>query len=200
MSLFGKKITPEEHVKKWKRELKHEERNLERTIREIDLQEQKTKREIKLLAKKGDLASAKILAKELLRSRKAKERLYKSKAELNSVSMQLTQNLAMMKMAKTMQKSTQIMSFMNQLVRLPQLNKVMVAMAREMEKAGLIEEVMDDVLDTDEVEEEAEEEVSKVIEELTMGLKTATPGSELPEKEKEQGMDDLEARLSSLKA
>lgn len=106
----------------------------------------------------------------------------------------------MMKMAKTMQKSTQIMSFMNQLVRLPQLNKVMVAMAREMEKAGLIEEVMDDVLDTDEVEEEAEEEVSKVIEELTMGLKTATPGSELPEKEKEQGMDDLEARLSSLKA
>lgn len=93
MSLFGKKITPEEHVKKWKRELKHEERNLERTIREIDLQEQKTKREIKLLAKKGDLASAKILAKELLRSRKAKERLYKSKAELNSVSMQLTQNL-----------------------------------------------------------------------------------------------------------
>ena len=104
-------------------------------------------------------------------------------------------------MAKTMQKSAQIMGFMNQLVRLPQLNKVMMTMAREMEKAGLIEEVMDDVLDTDDqIEEEAEEEVSKVIEEITMGLKTATPGSDLPEKEKEQGMQDLEARLSSLKA
>lgn len=73
-------------------------------------------------------------------------------------------------------------------------------MAREMEKAGLIEEVMDDVLDQDDVEEEAEDEVNKVIDELTMGLKTATPGSELPEGEKEKGMNDLEARLNSLKA
>lgn len=93
MSLFGKTPTPEEYVKKWKRDLKHEERNLERTIREIEMQEQKTKREIKMLAKKGDMGSAKILAKELLRARKTKERIYKSKAELNSVSMQLTQNL-----------------------------------------------------------------------------------------------------------
>ena len=30
---------------------------------------------------------------------------------------------------------------MNQVVKLPQLNKVMMAMSREMEKAGLIEEV-----------------------------------------------------------
>jgi charged multivesicular body protein 3 len=60
------------------------------------LEEQKLKRSIKELAKKGDkqnLQSAKTLAKELIRSRKAKERIYQSKAQLNSVSMQLSQNM-----------------------------------------------------------------------------------------------------------
>jgi hypothetical protein len=40
----------------------------------------------------------------------------------------------MMKVAGVMQKSTQIMGAMNNLIRLPQLNQVMMTMAREMEK------------------------------------------------------------------
>jgi len=204
MSLFGKKVTPEEHVKKWKRELKKEERNLDHNIRSIEMEEQKIKRSIKELAKKGDkqnLDSAKHLAKELIRSRKAKENIYKSKAQLNSVSMQLTQNLSMMKIAGIMQKSTQIMTMMNNLIRLPQLNKIMMTMAREMEKAGLIEEMMDDAMpDDDGIEEAADEEVDKVMEELTMGLKTApVANSSLPSK-KQDKEDDLEARLGALKA
>jgi len=211
MSLFGKKVTPEEYVKKWKKELKKEERSLERNIRGIELEEQKIIRSIKDLVKKGDrqnAGSAKILAKELIRSRKAKERLYASKAQINSVSMQLTQNLAMMKMTQVMQKSTQVMAAMNNLVRLPQLSKVMVAMSREMQKAGLIEEMMDDVMDNDEeIDELAEEEVDKVLEELTMGIKTAKVSTEeLPTakktgtKSKEEDMSDLEARLGALKS
>src|SRR5690606_25067831 len=60
----------------------------------------------------GDKQNARQLAKELVRSRKAKENIYKSKAQLNSVSMQLSQNLAMMKVAGVMQRSTQIMAMM----------------------------------------------------------------------------------------
>ncbi len=97
------------------RELRKEERELEKNIRgicdilsnvkyiffclleiAIDLEEQKLKRSIKELAKKGDKQSAKVLAKEIVQSRKAKERIYKSKAQLNSVSMQLSQNLCKM--------------------------------------------------------------------------------------------------------
>jgi len=204
MSIFGKKVTPEEYVKKWKRELKKEERNLDKTIRSIELEEQKIKRSIKELAKKGDkqnLASAKHLAKELIRSRKAKENIYKSKAQLNSVSMQLSQNLSMMKVAGVMQKSTQVMAMMNNMIRLPQLNKVMMVMAREMEKAGLIEEMMDDAMPDDEgIEEAADEEVEKVMEELTMGLKTASvANSTLPSQVAKEDVDDLEARLGALK-
>ncbi len=59
------------------------------------MEEMKTQRQIKDLLKRGDRNSAKVLAKELLRSRKAKERLYSSKAQLNSVGMQLTQQLCL---------------------------------------------------------------------------------------------------------
>jgi len=197
-------VTPEEHVKKWKRELKKEDRNLDRNIRSIDLEEQKVKASIKQLAKKGDkqnMESAKVLAKELIHSRKAKENIYKSKAQLNSVSMQLQQNLAMMKVAGVMQKSTQVMAAMNGLIKIPQLNQVMMTMAREMEKAGLIEEMMGDIVaDDDEIEEAADEEVNKILEEITMGVKAAPVArGELPKQEKE-GMEDLEARLGALKA
>ncbi len=56
------------------------------------MEEIKTKKTIKDLAKK-DMNSAKQLAKELIHSRKAKENLYKSKAQLNSVHMQLSTNM-----------------------------------------------------------------------------------------------------------
>jgi hypothetical protein len=39
-----------------------------------------------------------------------------------------------MKLAGVLQKSTAVMAAMNQLIRLPQLNKIMMAMSREMEK------------------------------------------------------------------
>ena len=55
---------------------------------------------------------------------------------------------------------------MNQLVKLPQLNNVMMVMSREMEKAGLIEETIDDVMDADpDLDEEADVQ-------LDMGMTT----------------------------
>jgi len=158
---------------------------------------------VKELAKKGEMGSVKHLAKELLKSRKTKERLYQSKAQLNSVSMQLTSGLSMMKLAGVMQKSTAVLGMMNQLVRLPELNKVMFAMSREMEKAGLIEEIINDTFEDEELDEEADQEVDKIVEEITMPLKTAKvaadalPAKQTPATEKE--VDDLEERLGALK-
>ena len=59
--------------------------------------------------------------------------------------------------------SPQVMASMNSLVKLPALQKVMVDMSREMEKAGLIEEMTDDMFEMDdEEEEEAQEAIDQV--------------------------------------
>ena len=49
----------------------------------------KVKQSIKQAAKRGDTATAKLLAKEIVRSRKAVSRLHTSKAQMNSVVMQM---------------------------------------------------------------------------------------------------------------
>ena len=59
----------------------------------IQMEEAKVKKSIKDAAKKGQMDVAKILAKEMVQSRKAVSKLYASKAQLNSVSMQMQQQL-----------------------------------------------------------------------------------------------------------
>jgi len=114
---------------------------------------------------------AQTLAKELTRSKKAVERLYASKATMNSVVMQLQHQMAMMKMTKTIQKSTDVMKMMGNLVKLPEIRGAMMEMQQEMMKAGMIEEMLDDAInaDDDELEEETDAEVDKVLFEVTNG-------------------------------
>lgn len=167
--------------------MRSQQRQLDREIRQIDGATAKAKAEVKRLAKKGDVKSAKILAREVVRSQKQKNRISTSKARMNSINMQLQHQLAMFKVTGSMQKSTEIMKLSNQLVKLPQVSKVMREMSAEMMKAGIMEEMMDDTLDSgilgedeDELEEEAEGEVDKVLFELTDG-KLGSTTSGLPE-------------------
>lgn len=200
-------MTPEEYIKKWKRDLNKEKRELERQVRGIEREEGKVRRECRVAAKRGDLASARTLARELVRSKQAKERIAMSKARLNSIQMQLMQNAATYKMAGTLKKSADIMRLMNDVVRLPEMQKTMMLLAREMEKAGLIDEIMEESLDLGEegVEEEADEAVQKVLDELDLDLHEAAPapGSRVREGEGEEAAEEeeekeLQARLNSL--
>lgn len=59
----------------------------------IQTEENKVKKSIKEAAKKGQNDVAKILAKELVQSRKAVGKLYASKAQMNSVIMTMQQQL-----------------------------------------------------------------------------------------------------------
>lgn len=59
----------------------------------IQREEAKVAKSIKEAAKKGQMDVAKILAKELVQSRKATSKLYASKAQMNSVIMSMQQQL-----------------------------------------------------------------------------------------------------------
>lgn len=63
------------------------------TFLAIQAEENKVKKSIKDAAKKGQSDVAKILAKELIQSRKAVGKLYASKAHMNSVVMSMQQQL-----------------------------------------------------------------------------------------------------------
>ena len=60
---------------------------------QLDIATKKAQVEVKKLAKRGDVKNAKILAKEVVRSNKQKDRLSVSKARLGSINNQLVQQL-----------------------------------------------------------------------------------------------------------
>jgi charged multivesicular body protein 3 len=213
MGLFGEAKKPDmkEQVREWQKQLRLQMHGLDRQIFAIEREELKVKQSIKEAAKKGDLHVAKTLAKSLVQSKRAKSRLHTSKAQINSVCMQIQNQAAMLRVAGALEKSTTVMQAMSSLIKMPEIRDTMMALSREMTKAGLIEEVMDDtmenVFDEDGLEEEASAEVDKVLYEITKGVMGAAPdvNAPLPEvKAAEQGEavgeDDLAARLQVLRS
>lgn len=110
----------------------------------------KVKKSIRDAAKKGQTDVCKILAKELVHSKKAVSKLYASKAQMNSVVMQMQNQLcksnqlcalrdfilyiASMRMAGAISKSTDVMKAMNNLVKIPEIRDAMMELSREMTK------------------------------------------------------------------
>ncbi|XP_061183998.1 charged multivesicular body protein 3-like [Saccostrea echinata] len=215
MGLFGKekKENPKEMVNQWTHNLRKEGYNIDRQIRGIQREEEKVKRSLKESAKKGEKESCKILAKEIVRSRKAVNRLYTSKAHMNSVQMQMKNQLATLRIAGALEKSTEVMKSMQALIKIPEIQATMREMSKEMMKAGILEEMLEDTMETlddDELEEEADSEVEKVLYELTAGELGKAPAAvadtlPVPEPEGATAMsdeedEDLTSRLEALRS
>ncbi|KAJ6515834.1 vacuolar sorting protein Vps24 [Mycena sanguinolenta] len=200
--------TPEEKVREWQLKLRSESRRLDREMRQLDQATKQARAQVKQHATRGDVKSARILAREVVRSDKQKDKLSVSKARLGSIGNQLTQQLALVKVTGTLQKSTEIMKLSNSLIKLPQISQTMREMSMEMTKAGIMEEMVGDMLDLDEdeeLEEEADAEVDKVLAELTdgkLGL-AGSAGTDLPsrqeeEEETERTMEQYRQQLNGL--
>lgn len=116
-----------------------------------------------------------MLAKELVNSRKAVARINGGKAQLNSIQLTLNHQLASVRVAGALEKSTEILTLMNNLTRFTEMSATMQELSREMMKAGLIEEMIEETvdevtgIDEDEMEEQVAAEVDKVLFELTEG-------------------------------
>ena len=170
--MFAKKVPLKDRVKKWKRDIKKQTRTIDREIKSIKRQEKECIKNIQKLAKKypGDKSMFTPLAKQLVRTRKTVSRMMTTKAQLNSVSMTISQQYASIRIGEVMQKSTSVQKHMNAMLKLPQMRKNLQTMAREMQKAGLIEEMASDMMDeamgTEDEEELADAEVQKVFDEI----------------------------------
>lgn len=177
--------------------------------------EQKTKSLILNASKRGQknpsqakqgAAEARIFARELIRVRKQAARLHTSKAQLQSVQMQVNEAFSVRKIEGSLKASTGIMKDVNTLVRLPELTGTMQELSQELMKAGIIEEMVGDVLPNDELlegeDEEAESEVDKVLGEILKG-KLSTPAQQVPqlpaEEEEEENIEDREAELEQMR-
>lgn len=209
--LFNRSVDPAEQAKLWRRKLNSEMRKIDTQIRKIQREEMKVKREAKAAARKGDTVAVRILAKEILRARHAVRRMYAARTQMNSVGMQLQQQASQMKLAGGISKSAEIMAHMNRLMQMQEVRETMLAMGKEMMKAGLIEEAMndtlDDALDEDISDEELDAEVGKVVTEVMEGKMQGTavghtplPQTQEAEKAEDDDEDDILERFNALRS
>lgn len=80
-------------MQEWTHKIRKEGNQLDRQIRSIQREEEKVKRSLKQAAQKNDRDTCVILAKEIVNARKAINRIYTSKAHLNSIQMQMKNQL-----------------------------------------------------------------------------------------------------------
>ncbi|KAH0844284.1 hypothetical protein AYO21_00759 [Fonsecaea monophora] len=209
------KPDPQEQKRKCDSIIRKNVRALDRDITNLKVTEQKTRTLILNAAKRGQknpsqakqgADEARIFARELIKVRKQSARLHTSKAQLQSVQMQVNEAFSVRKIEGSLKASTRIMKDVNTLIRLPELTGTMQELSQELMKAGIIEEMVGDALPNDELlegeDEEAETEVDKVLGEVLKG-KLSTPEQQVPqlpvEAEEEEPEEDREAELEQMR-
>ncbi|KAI9731330.1 MAG: Vacuolar protein-sorting-associated protein 24 [Cirrosporium novae-zelandiae] len=195
-------------------------RKLDRDMQQLKMLDSKTKNYIVTASRRAQrnpsqakqaALETRTFAKELIRIRKQSARLATSKAQLQSVQMQVNEAFSVRKIEGSLKTSTGIMKDVNTLVRLPELTGTMRELSQELMKAGIIEEMVGDSLPDSELleeeDEEAEAEVDKVLGEILqgkLGKIEAKKVEELPVQpqqpvEEEEDFEDQEATLAQMR-
>lgn len=195
--------------------LRKNKRELERSMNQLQPLKRKTETLIKTSVKNKDLKSARIYAKELQNIKKQYNKLHLSKTRVDSITMSINEQWSMNKLTNSLSKSTVVMKDVNALVHLGMVLQTMQELQKELMKAGIIDEMMDDMMEfeDDELEEESVDEINKIIEDLTSKefnkLDTEVPHTALevePEPEPEsidedsehEALDEMRQRLKAL--
>lgn len=223
---FGKKLTPQERLRKNQRALEKTQRELTREVGKLQQQEKKLISEIKKSAKAGQVSSAKIQAKDLVRTKGYIVKFNGMKTQLQAISLRIQSVRSNQQMAMSMADATRLLNGMNRSMNLPQLSRIAQEFAKENDMMDQKQEFMDDAIDDamamdeDDLgeDEQVDEILAKVMDEIGIDMNTSlqdtpnkivvgepTTNNKVAEAIGGHGgagatdEDDLQARLDSLK-
>ncbi|XP_028129784.1 charged multivesicular body protein 2b-B [Diabrotica virgifera virgifera] len=208
---FWSKPDPKDEQREVDRSLRKVGRDIERDRRQLERDEQKLELEIKKLAKSGDAAGCRILAKQLVQLRKQKQRTYTAGSKVQGIAFQNKAMGANVKLANAMGTAGKTMSDMNKIMNPEELSSTLNAFSRENMKMEMTDEMVNDTLDDMLTESGDEEEsdniVTQVLDEIGIEVSGKMAGAPLPETgkigqgSKSKGMsdEDIEAQLAKLR-
>lgn len=181
--LFGRKKTPEEMLRQNQRALNKAMRDLDRERAKMEQQEKKLIADIKKMAKENQMDAVKIMARDLVRTRRQVKKFILMRANIQAVSLKIQTLRSQNAMAQAMKGVTRAMQNMNKQLNLPQIQRIMQEFEKQSEIMDMKEEMMNDAIDDamgdDEDEEESDAVVMQVLDEL--GLQLSDKLTDLPE-------------------
>ncbi|CAB4038987.1 Charged multivesicular body 2a [Paramuricea clavata] len=132
------------------------------------------------MAKQGQMDAVKIMAKDLVRTRKYVKKFMLMRTNIQAVSLRIQTLRSSNQMAQAMKGVAKAMGTMNKQLKLPQIQKIMMDFEKQSEIMDMKEEMMNDALDDalgdEDDEEESDAIVSQVLDELGLQLNDELTG------------------------
>lgn len=201
-------MSTREAIRSQKRVLTKENRSLERQIRNNKREEEKIQSEIKAAAKKGDMTTVKILAKQLVQFRKQEERMKKLGGNLKAMEFKVAQQGSQVTMTNTMKTMNQVLGGMNKQMDTKDLQNILRQYSKESDKMEMKEEMLDsaldDMFDDEDLEDEVDSAMQSVLDEIGLETKSKLGNINISKKSLEVEVSDEEdqdlmKRLSKLR-
>lgn len=195
--------SPKAMLKDNKKVMGKTRRDLDKEVRALDRQEVKLQAEIKALAQKGQVNSAKMMAKELVRVRKQREQLLATKLRVGQVAARTESAAATLAVQNAMSGATRAMKTANSITSPMKMQATMAEYEKQSQIMQLQDDMLDELLDDPSEESEVEELVNAVYDEIGLELNSnlvSTPQVKVkptpvaPQKAKAQDAD-LDALL-----
>ena len=203
----SKKETPKtldsmtsEEIKEFQKDLKGE---LRTSVREIDRQIfaadrliKDSKRDLEKKIKEGaDRNILRAYAKNLASAQKTKDKHMVQKTKLQSVEYSINQLMMNIKMKNVMGSATDIMKEVNSLAKIPEISQNIANMQMQMEKHGLINEMIEDAMDegTD-MDVDIDERTEQLLNDMEKGIEDTNKVKTKPKQEQA----DFDAQLKDL--
>ncbi|KIY69587.1 Snf7-domain-containing protein [Cylindrobasidium torrendii FP15055 ss-10] len=175
-TLFGRSVTPAERLRQHQRALAKAQRELDRERTKLEQSEKKLIADIKKSAKAGQINACKIMARDLVRTRRYVQKFTQMRTQLQAVGLRIQTMRSNQAMADAMRGATRAMKSMNRGLNLPQIQRIMMEFEKESSTMDMKEEMMsdavDDVMDDDLEDEEAEGDqiLQSVLDEIGVDL------------------------------
>ncbi|KAK0551087.1 ESCRT-III subunit protein did4 [Tilletia horrida] len=177
-SLFGRAKTPAERLRQHQRSLQKAVRELDRERSKLEQQDKKLIMDIKKAARDGQMGACKVMARDLVRTRRHVQKFVQMRTQLQAVSLRIQTLRSNQQMAEAMRGATRAMGMMNRSMNLPQIQRIMRDFERETQTMDMKEEMMGDAVDEamdDEAdgigeEEEGDAILSQVLDEIGVSL------------------------------
>lgn len=166
-------MTPAERLRQHQRSLAKAQRELDRERAKLEQSEKKLIADIKKSAKTGQINACKIMAKDLVRTRRYVQKFHQMRTQLQAVGLRMQTLRSNQQMAEAMRGATRAMASMNRGLNLPAITKIMNDFEKESSMMDMKEESMSeavDMLDEEDEEEETDEVLNQVLDEIGINL------------------------------
>jgi len=162
-------------LRQHQRSLAKAQRELDRERGKLEQSEKKLIVDIKKSAKAGQINACKIMARDLVRTRRYVQKFYQMRTQLQAVELRIQTLRSNQQMADAMRGATRAMASMNRGLNLPAIQRIMNEFEKENSMMDMKEDMMsdavDDVMDEDANEEEEGDKILKeVLDEIGVSL------------------------------